>query len=64
MMMNDAFDGIAPSQKDISVKIQTFFFVYSANRPVREKLYRAYITKASFGEHDNREVIESIRRLR
>jgi len=40
------------------------FMKHSTNRPIREKLYKAYITKASFGEHDNREVIESIRKLR
>ena len=37
---------------------------YSTNRQVREQLYKAYIARASSGDHDNREIVESIRRLR
>eukprot|EP00795_Rhopilema_esculentum_P009276 gene9276-16969_t len=40
------------------------FMKHSANRPLREKMYKAMIARASFGDHDNRDVLESIRRLR
>eukprot|EP00112_Aurelia_sp_Birch-Aquarium-sp1_P006643 Seg1729.7 transcript_id=Seg1729.7/GoldUCD/mRNA.D3Y31 product="putative cytosolic oligopeptidase A" protein_id=Seg1729.7/GoldUCD/D3Y31 len=40
------------------------FMKHSTNRPMRERLFKAMITRASSGTHDNREVITSIRKLR
>ena len=36
----------------------------SQNRSLREKMYMAYITRASQGDTDNTEIIEEIRKLR
>ncbi|XP_022092541.1 probable cytosolic oligopeptidase A isoform X2 [Acanthaster planci] len=40
------------------------FMKHSTNRELREKLYKAYITRASQGDHDNTDIIEEIRALR
>ncbi|KAL9957248.1 hypothetical protein ACROYT_G038862 [Oculina patagonica] len=40
------------------------FMKYSQNRSLREKMYMAYITRASQGDTDNSEIIEEIRKLR
>ena len=40
------------------------FMKHSARRDLREKLYRAYVGRASEGEFDNRPLIDSILRLR
>ena len=40
------------------------FMKHSARRDLREKLYRAYVGRASEGELDNRPLIDSILRLR
>ncbi len=40
------------------------FMKHSTRRDLREKLYRAYVSRASHGEHDNRPLIASILRLR
>ena len=42
----------------------TAFMKHSARRDLREKLYRAYVARASEGELDNRPLIDSILRLR
>lgn len=36
------------------------FMKYSANRPLREKLYRAYATRASGGSFDNESIIDEL----
>lgn len=38
--------------------------VNSQNRSLREKMYMAFITRASQGDTDNSEIIEEIRQLR
>jgi oligopeptidase A len=40
------------------------FMQHSRRRDLREKLYRAYITRASAGEHDNQPIIDRILTLR
>jgi len=40
------------------------FRKFAKNRPLREKLYRAYMTRASSGEHDNTPLMERILKLR
>jgi len=40
------------------------FMKYSENTELREKVYLAYISRASAGETDNTEIIENIRQLR
>lgn len=40
------------------------FMQHSRRRDLREKLYRAYITRASSGEHDNQPIIDRILTLR
>lgn len=40
------------------------FMKYSERRDLREKLWRAYETRATSGEHDNREVLKEIARFR
>ncbi|XP_019642634.1 PREDICTED: probable cytosolic oligopeptidase A [Branchiostoma belcheri] len=40
------------------------FMKHSRNQTLREQMYRAYITRASHGDHDNTGVIEDIRKLR
>ncbi|XP_067042625.1 uncharacterized protein [Acropora muricata] len=40
------------------------FMKYSQNRALREKMYKAYITRASNGASDNSLIIEEIRQLR
>ncbi len=40
------------------------FMKYGSNRPLREKLYKAVVTKASSGELDNSMLIEEILKLR
>jgi oligopeptidase A len=40
------------------------FLKYSERRDLREKIYRAYISRASFGDYDNRKNIEKILALR
>ncbi|KAI3704590.1 hypothetical protein L1987_74815 [Smallanthus sonchifolius] len=37
---------------------------HAKNRALREEIYRAYVTRASSGEHDNTQVIEQILKLR
>ena len=41
-----------------------FFSFNSQNRSLREKMYMAFITRASQGDTDNSEIIEDIRQLR
>lgn len=38
--------------------------VHSKNRPLREELYRAFITRASSGDSDNTPIIQQILKLR
>ncbi|XP_038047293.1 probable cytosolic oligopeptidase A [Patiria miniata] len=40
------------------------FMKHSTNRELREKLYKAYITRASHGDNDNTDIIQEIRTLR
>ncbi|CAI5744278.1 unnamed protein product [Peronospora destructor] len=40
------------------------FMKYSANRPLREKLYRAYATRASGGSFDNEGIIDELLKIR
>ncbi|RMF66545.1 MAG: M3 family peptidase, partial [Cyanobacteria bacterium J069] len=40
------------------------FMQHSGRRDLREKLYRAYITRAAAGEHDNQPIIDRILTLR
>ena len=41
-----------------------FFSLNSQNRSLRQKMYMAFITRASQGDTDNSEIIEEIRQLR
>ncbi|RQM18132.1 hypothetical protein DD237_000179 [Peronospora effusa] len=40
------------------------FMKYAANRSLREKLYRAYATRASGGSFDNEDIIDELLRIR
>jgi oligopeptidase A len=40
------------------------FMQYSARRDLRERMYRAYMNRASSGEHDNRPLVKRILQLR
>ncbi|KAJ8037062.1 putative cytosolic oligopeptidase A [Holothuria leucospilota] len=40
------------------------FLKHSRKRELREEVYRAYVTRASNGSHDNSQLIEEIRKLR
>ncbi|MAR08109.1 MAG: peptidase M3 [Cyanobium sp. NAT70] len=40
------------------------FLTHAENRDLRETIYRAHVSRASEGEHDNRELIEEILSLR
>ena len=40
------------------------FMKHSQSRQLRETVYRAYVTRASQGDHDNSDIIEEIRTLR
>ena len=42
----------------------TVVLIDSQNRNLREKMYMAYITRASQGDNNNSEIIEEIRKLR
>lgn len=71
----DAHVGQKESSKDfdpktgpwkLSLDLPCFepFMKYSQNRSLREKMYMAFITRASQGDTDNSEIIEEIRQLR
>lgn len=40
------------------------FLTYSTRRDLRERLYRAYVSRCAEGEHDNRDIVSEIVRLR
>ncbi|KAJ7340323.1 hypothetical protein OS493_003059 [Desmophyllum pertusum] len=55
---------IGPWKLSLDVPCFEPFMKYSQNRKLREKMYMAYITRASQGDTDNTEIIEEIRKLR
>jgi len=53
-----------PWKITLDAPIYVPFLEHSPRRELREKAYRASVTRASSGEHDNRPIIEKILRLR
>ncbi|XP_072033183.1 uncharacterized protein [Amphiura filiformis] len=53
-----------PWQVSLDMPCYDPFMRHSKNRELREQVYRAYIARASSGEHDNSGIIEEIRKLR
>lgn len=69
-IINSAKEEAKKRKKDDSwiftLKVTSFlpFMKYSTKRDLRQKIYKAYITKASDGKYDNREIIKQIVSLR
>ncbi len=53
-----------PWKLGLDIPTYTAFMTYSENRPLRSKLYKAFVSRASKGEVDNNPIIEEILSLR
>ena len=53
-----------PWRISLSPPVFVPFMQHCKSRPLREKVYKAFITRASFGNHDNTPLIAEILRLR
>ncbi len=58
----DAKNG--PWKLSLDIPTYTAFMTYANDRNLREKLYKAFVSRASYGEKDNSKIIEEILSLR
>ncbi|KAF9619208.1 hypothetical protein IFM89_005762 [Coptis chinensis] len=56
--------GLFSSDKSLLYDLDCPLNVYLRNRPLREEVYRAYVTRASSGDFDNTPIINQILKLR
>tara|TARA_Y100001968_G_scaffold325546_1_gene366955 strand:- start:6924 stop:9032 length:2109 start_codon:yes stop_codon:yes gene_type:complete len=55
---------VGPWKLSLDIPTYTAFMTYAKNRDLREKLYKAFVSRASKGEENNNEIIKEILELR